>query len=217
MGERALIQLIDKERNCSPTLYLHWGGGEVGSILSRLQKRMDGRRNDIEYGFARLVQEAINGDDGNLSFGVSNQSTIISDAYSPGDAGAFVVDVSTTPWTVWCGGDSGYGFDDAGGGNDEYAGEFTINTDWRTVPTECSMAIAEGVSTAILDALDNKALRFARDEANESMAHQAASMMQLLADGLELLADEDDFSDDKTVMCSVLSDACRKGVANLTA
>ena len=107
MGERALIQLTDGT-DVSPVLYLHWGGRQVADILRRTQRRMRTRGADLEYTFARLVQEAIGDDDGCLSFGVWNLTTPLTADYSHGDAGCFLVDISVcTSWAVRCFG--GYG------------------------------------------------------------------------------------------------------------
>ena len=106
MGDRALIQLKCKNE-VSPALYLHWEGYAVAYILLRTKKRMEGRADDLQYTFARLVQEATMGDEGNLSFGVFNQPTELTEKDSPGDAGAFVVELSEGRWRVKCMG--GYG------------------------------------------------------------------------------------------------------------
>lgn len=110
MGDRALIQLRGAE-DCSPVLYLHWGGHDVAAILTRAQERMHTRPNDVEYAFARLVQAAVGDDDGNTGIGVWNRPEPLTAADSHGDAGCFLVDVRNPRWVVYVGG--GYGFDDA--------------------------------------------------------------------------------------------------------
>lgn len=99
MGNRALIQMKSGEK-LSPVLYLHWGGGEVADIIERARQRMIGRNDDLDYAFARLVQSAIGGDDGNTGYGVWNQTTELTASDSHGDAGCFVVDVSTPAFTT---------------------------------------------------------------------------------------------------------------------
>ena len=107
MGDRALIQLKDRGGNFSPVLYLHWKGDQVGSILQRTAVRMGDRIDDISYSFARLVQEAMMDDQGNLSFGVWNADHELTVKDSHGDAGVFLADVSSSTWKVKCSG--GYG------------------------------------------------------------------------------------------------------------
>lgn len=109
MGDRALIQLTNKNGDVSPVLYLHWSGSGVADILARTHQQMAGRTNDVEYTFARLVQQAINGDTGSTAFGVWNQPFVLVPDDSHGDAGCFVVDITTNEWMVAQGG--GYGLD----------------------------------------------------------------------------------------------------------
>lgn len=92
MGDRALIQLT-AEGKVSPVLYLHWGGSGVAALLARLEKRMKGRPNDMDYAFARLVQEAVGDDSGNTGFGVWNATAELTEGDTHGDAGCFVVNV----------------------------------------------------------------------------------------------------------------------------
>lgn len=206
MGDRALIQLIDKDRQVSPSLYIHWGGEGVACTLHATQKRMEGRPNDLDYSFARLVQIAIGDDDSNLSFGVSNRSTAITEDDSPGDAGVFLVDISTTPWTVMTAG--GYGLDDT-----QYPDEVAaLNVIPLAKHFTAVATVAEAVYDAISEALNEQALRLMREQRNESIAQQAAELMQLFADGLEILQPDDD---DHAVLATVLSDTCRNVVGRL--
>lgn len=110
MGDRALIQLRGTGGTLSPRLYLHWLGDEVGEILYDTQEQMVGRPDDVDYAFARLVQQACRRDgDGNLSIGVSNQVEALTAEDSHGDAGCFLVDVQERNWVVHAGG--GYGLE----------------------------------------------------------------------------------------------------------
>ncbi|GAA0696171.1 hypothetical protein ISN75_06710 [Dyella marensis] len=109
MGDRALIQLKTKDGSFSPVLYTHWSGSDVANILGRAQMVMRGRPGDLYYAFARLVVAAIDGNGGNTGFGVSNAENILTSRDSHGDAGCFVVDVTTEQWTVQQGG--GYGLE----------------------------------------------------------------------------------------------------------
>ena len=113
MGDRALIVLTDNNE-VSPTIYLHWSGEDVPSILERLQCRMGDHTGDVPYSAARFVQEAIGDDTGNLSFGIWNtdeetrKAVINRDSdklseYSHGDAGFIVVDVDDYSWKAYGG------------------------------------------------------------------------------------------------------------------
>ena len=109
MGDRALIQLKTADGSFSPVLYTHWSGSCVAEILDRAQSTMKGRPNDLEYAFARLVVAAVNGDRGNTGFGVWNAQKPLTDVDSHGDAGCFVVDVTSEQWIIQQGG--GYGLE----------------------------------------------------------------------------------------------------------
>ncbi|WP_045769524.1 hypothetical protein [Xanthomonas albilineans] len=108
MGDRALIQLKCKQE-VSPVLYMHWGGSYVGDIIKRTKARM-ASRHEIDYAFARLVQEAISDSPGDAGFGVWNQVELLTEGDSHDDAGCFVVDISSPEWPVTCFG--GYGLAD---------------------------------------------------------------------------------------------------------
>jgi hypothetical protein len=103
MGDRVLVQLKRKEQNgteYSPVLYAHWSGRSVAYWIAALKERMAGRPDDLSYSFARLVQIALEGDDGNLSFGVWNNTEEHNDSH--GDAGIVIVDIHD--WSVTCSG-----------------------------------------------------------------------------------------------------------------
>lgn len=90
MGDRVVIQVISKDRkDFSPIAYGHWCGSRTPEILRALKTRMVGRSSDVEYTFARLIQEMTAGDDGNLSFG--NAKHILTPSDSHGDAGCVLV------------------------------------------------------------------------------------------------------------------------------
>jgi hypothetical protein len=99
MGDRVLIQVVgpkipgERKREVSPVAYGHWCGSRVPDILERLRARMLTRGADVPYTFARLIQEMIAGDDGNLSFGAWNQSQPLTEKDSPGDAGCVLIHV----------------------------------------------------------------------------------------------------------------------------
>lgn len=112
MGDRALIQLTNG-RVCSPVLYLHWGGSDVAAILQRTQEQMRTRVDDVDYAFARLVQQATADDpDGSTGIGVWNAAEPLKADASQGDAGCFLVNISYPEWTVQTGGGYGWEYDD---------------------------------------------------------------------------------------------------------
>lgn len=109
MGDRAIIQM-KRGSEVSPVLYLHWDGTEVRRIIAETKERMKDRHDDLGYSFARLVQIAIRGNSGCLSYGVYNAPSTITETDSHGDAGCFLIDISNPEWQVETFG--GYGFID---------------------------------------------------------------------------------------------------------
>ena len=102
MGDRVLFQVIKdphidrytKEgnpRQCSPVIYGHWSGDEAPAICERLKARMADRPGDVEYTAARLVQELIEGREGNLGFGIWNRDTPLTADDSHGHGGIVLV------------------------------------------------------------------------------------------------------------------------------
>ena len=69
MGNRALVIFHDKYR-ISPTVYLHWHGGEVPAILRELTEYMTGPHGDAEYAAARFAGLCHTRINGNLSLGI---------------------------------------------------------------------------------------------------------------------------------------------------
>ncbi len=102
MGDRAVIQLV-YNNEVSPTLYLHWSGSRVPELLDGLHAQMVTRLTDANYSFARLVGRACNmngGDTERLSVGVFPPEDELK---SPGDAGAFIVNLTTSHVTYYGG------------------------------------------------------------------------------------------------------------------
>ncbi len=106
MGNRAIVIFYDTDR-ISPTVYLHWYGGKVPTLLSELAEYMKGRYGDAEYAAARFTGLCHNLIDGNLSLGIYatklkrsqlDTAKVLSNL-SPGDAG--VVIVNTEDFTWW--------------------------------------------------------------------------------------------------------------------
>lgn len=110
MGNRACIVFFDSVR-VSPTIYLHWHGGQVPLWLDQLRNRMQGRFGDAHYAAARFVGICHTQIDGNLGLGViSNNYTCqtlhdhqIMESVSPGNAGMVVVDTRDFTWRAYGG------------------------------------------------------------------------------------------------------------------
>jgi hypothetical protein len=103
VGDRVLIQIVgrnlrlgdaDNSVRFSPVAYGHWCGSDTPAIVARLRERMKSRPGDVDYTFARLIQEMTDGDTGALSFGVWNADHVLTESDSHGDAGCVVIDVS---------------------------------------------------------------------------------------------------------------------------
>jgi hypothetical protein len=110
MGNRALVIFHDADR-ISPTVYLHWSGGEVPKLLGDLGERMAGRYGDADYAAARFIGLCHNLIDGNLSLGVYANGLKRADlgntkklaAMSHGDAGVVIVDTEDFTWKAYGG------------------------------------------------------------------------------------------------------------------
>lgn len=110
MGNRALVLFYDQYR-ISPSVYLHWHGGEVPDILRELAEYMTGRYGDAEYAAARFTGLCHQRIGGNLSLGIvannlrhaelSDAATL--SALSHGDAGVVVVDTGDFSWKAYAG------------------------------------------------------------------------------------------------------------------
>ncbi|MBU3721236.1 MAG: hypothetical protein FGM22_10935 [Burkholderiaceae bacterium] len=95
MGDRVLMQCFNSHTGeVGPVLYCHNAGYRAPEIVRKLAERMIERQGDLEYNSARLVQEAIAGQAGALSFGLSNAVAKLTDDDSPGDAGVILIDVA---------------------------------------------------------------------------------------------------------------------------
>ena len=93
MGDRVLFQVIDSVNNkVGPIVYCHWSGYRAPEIVRNLAVRMVGCGGDLDYATARLVQECIGDDDGNLGFGVWNETKQLTEEDSHGDAGVVLID-----------------------------------------------------------------------------------------------------------------------------
>jgi len=90
MGDRVLMQVVTKNE-FGPMVYCHWSGSTTPETVRALAERMKLRKGDVEYASARLVQIAAGGDDGALSFGVSNADRVLGAEDSHGDAGVVVI------------------------------------------------------------------------------------------------------------------------------
>ena len=130
MGDRARVVFHD-ERKFSPSIYLHWGGGNVRAYLNKALPRM--RTGDLAYASARFCGTCHEEISGGLSLGLlpapdgatfeEQMASARSSDFSHGDAGVFLVNVQD--WTVEA--INGYGFG-RGGDDDEEEGT-TIQLD----------------------------------------------------------------------------------------
>jgi hypothetical protein len=110
MSNRALVIFHDKYR-ISPTVYLHWHGGEVPEMLRELAEYMTGRYGDAEYAAARFSGICHQRITGNLSLGIVandlrhaelHEAATLA-AMSHGDAGVVVVDTRDFTWKAYGG------------------------------------------------------------------------------------------------------------------
>lgn len=107
MGDRALVIFHDRYR-ISPTVYLHWHGGQVPEILRELAEYMTGRYGDADYAAARFTGLCHQRIPGNLSLGLMANRLRRADlddaavlkALSQGDAGVVVVDTGDFTWNA---------------------------------------------------------------------------------------------------------------------
>jgi len=110
MGDRALVVFYDKYR-ISPTIYLHWHGGNVPELLRELAEYMKGRYGDAEYAAARFTGLCHQRIPGNLSLGIERNSlrqcdlndTSALEAISHGNAGLVVVNTADFTWNAYGG------------------------------------------------------------------------------------------------------------------
>lgn len=105
MGDRVLLQVVKykPELEFSPVIYCHWLGSDAVEAVMRLAVRMEDRRGDVDYAAARLVQELIGDDEGNLGFGIWNTKEVLTAEDSQGDAGVILVDADTFEMTCFGG------------------------------------------------------------------------------------------------------------------
>lgn len=101
MGDRVLLQVVKNgpDPEFSPVIYCHWLGGDAVEAVKRVAKRMMDRRGDVSYIAARLVQDVINGDEGNTGFGLMLANKPLTAEDSHGDAGVILVDADTFEMT----------------------------------------------------------------------------------------------------------------------
>ena len=97
MGDRVLVTFKDKSSNdLSPAVYMHWSGEETEQYIKDAQKYM--RRGDASYAAARFCgychQQLSPGPIG-LGLLAAKLDGITWEKYSHGDAGVYLVNVST--------------------------------------------------------------------------------------------------------------------------
>ena len=89
MGDRVIFQVVHTE--FSPAMYGHWCGSRADKICRNLKSRMDSRGPDVSYTAARVMQEMMGDDEGNLSFGMWNMDQVLTKDFSHGDAGIVLI------------------------------------------------------------------------------------------------------------------------------
>jgi hypothetical protein len=105
MGDRVLMQVVT-DYGFGPVLYCHYNGNEAPEICNRLAERMRTSTiaNYLDYSSARLVQEAINNDNGSLSFCLWNAAARLTAKDSHGDAGVILIHADKDhAWEPLCG------------------------------------------------------------------------------------------------------------------
>jgi hypothetical protein len=110
MGNRAIVIFYDSDR-ISPSVYLHWCGGEVPRLLGELAEYMKGRYGDADYAAARFTGLCHNMIDGNLSLGIfandlrraNLANATVLQKMSHGDAGVVIVNTSDFTWQAYGG------------------------------------------------------------------------------------------------------------------
>lgn len=114
MGDRALVVFTDG-KEISPTVYLHWGGSKVPTLLQELAVLMGDRKSDVSYTCARFIGIVhSHNPNSNLSLGVWETSLSVKQGIlrnlprriakqSHGDAGVIVVNVDDFSWKAYGG------------------------------------------------------------------------------------------------------------------
>lgn len=119
MGNRALTIFTDSQGSeVSPTVYMHWNGGDVPEFVADTAKVMKGREGDVSYSVARFVAVVAAFLDGNLSLGVFETDADLRNAikcqdaesikrhaesFSHGDAGVIIVNCDDFTWKAYGG------------------------------------------------------------------------------------------------------------------
>ena len=110
MGHRALVIFHDEHR-ISPSVYLHWHGGDVPNLIAELAAYMTDRRGDADYAAARFTGLCHRLIDGNLSLGIMSNdlrradldNAAVLEEMSHGDAGVVIVDTDDFTWKAYGG------------------------------------------------------------------------------------------------------------------
>ncbi|MBL4766321.1 MAG: hypothetical protein JKY94_01110 [Rhodobacteraceae bacterium] len=90
MGDRALIQFTDGTK-FGPVTYLHSSGYRVAELLKKAAPMM--RKGDLDYATARFIGVCHQEIDPPRGLAVWSESEELTDSH--GDAGSFVVNIST--------------------------------------------------------------------------------------------------------------------------
>lgn len=108
MGDRVLITFTDDGETFTPAVYMHWNGSEAADWIRAAARRM--RKGDAGYAAARFCGECHKQISGHNSLGLldapnKGAAGIDWTEYSHGDAGVYIVNVSTGEVSAW----GGYG------------------------------------------------------------------------------------------------------------
>ncbi len=106
MSDRALVVFHSADGNhVTPTVYLHWLGSEVPSLIAETKAIMANRSDDPDYAAARFCAVACRGG-GNTGVGLmQSPDDIMTNAakHSHGDAGVILVNAGDFSWKAFGG------------------------------------------------------------------------------------------------------------------
>jgi hypothetical protein len=96
MGDRVLVLFTDDSKELSPAIYMHWGGDSAARFITEAQPLL--RHGDASYAAARFCGFCHDAHRSALGLGLLNAPTEKNpdwEKFSHGDAGVYVVNVST--------------------------------------------------------------------------------------------------------------------------
>lgn len=95
MGDRVLVTFTDDGKSHSPAIYMHWNGEDAAKMIRDAAPLF--RRGDEAYSAARFCGFCHTQIEGSLGLGLLSGPKPETDweEYSHGDAGVYIVNVST--------------------------------------------------------------------------------------------------------------------------